>query len=204
MVGFDRDYGTLIGVLSVIMRFFVAINLNKKEKTRIFRAAKILQKLDMPVQWIDPDKYHILLKFLGDIPDDMIESVEQAIGRVASMTRTLDISVQGLGAFPTIRSPELIWIGVDPTPALRCLKQDLEWSLTEYGFKREPRAFHPHLTLGRTKGDDGAGSFRGLDEKAANIDFKSEIKIRKIDLMRSYVSDSDVRHIIHNSAKLGG
>lgn len=199
-----RDYGTLIGVLSVAMRCFVALSLNKKEKARIFRAAKILQELDMPVQWIDPDNYHINLKFLGDVPDDMIESVEQAIGRVALITRTLDIGVQGFGAFPTVRSPELIWIAVNPTPALRCLKQDLEWSLNKCGFKRETRAFQPHLTLGRTKGNDGAGSFRGFDEKAANIDYRSDFKIHKIDLMRSYISGSDTQYKIYSSAKFGG
>ena len=186
------------------MRFFVALNLNKKEKGRIFRATKILQELGMPVQWIDPDKYHITLRFLRDVPDDMIESVEQAIGRVALMTRTLDINVQGFGAFPTIRSPKLIWIGVSPTPALRCLKQDLEWSLTKCGFERETRAFHPHLTLGRTSGNDGAGSFRGLDEKAANIDYRSDIRIHKIDLMRSYASDDGAQYTLHSSAKFGG
>ena len=120
------------------------------------------------------------------------------------MTRTLDINVQGFGAFPTIRSPKLIWIGVNPTPALRCLKQDLEWSLTKCGFEREPRSFHPHLTLGRTSGNDGAGSFRGLDEKAANIDYSSDIRIHKIDLMRSYTSDDGAQHILHSSAKFGG
>jgi len=186
------------------MRCFVALSLNKKDKARIFRATKMLQELDMPVEWIDPKNYHITLKFLGDVPDDMIESVEQAIGRVALMTPSLEISVQSFGAFPTIRSPKLIWIGVDPTPALRCLKQDLEWSLNKCGFKRETKTFQPHLALGRARGHDGAGSFRGLDEKATNIDYRSDIKIHKIDLIRSHMSDIGAQYDIYSSAKFGG
>jgi 2'-5' RNA ligase len=56
------------------------------------------------------------------------------------------------------------------------------------GFERETRAFHPHLTLGRAGAEDGAGVFRGLDDKAASLAYQGQIMVRKLDLMRSHLS----------------
>ena len=186
------------------MRLIVALNLPKKEKDRIYRAARVLRDSELPVRWVESDKFHITLKFLGDVPEDRIEGVEAAVGRVAQTTGALELSVGGFGAFPTIRRPQVIWVGVEPTPALRCLKQDLEWALTDCGFDRETRAFHPHLTLGRAEAKNGAGAFRGLDERAAGLTYKGEVKVRKLDLMRSRLSKAGAIYSLHCSTKLEG
>ena len=186
------------------MRFFVALNLPKKERDRIHRAVRVLRDSELPVRWIEPDKYHITLKFLGDVSEDRIEAVEQAIGRVAQATGVLELGVSGFGAFPTIRRPQVIWVGVEPTPALRCLKQDLERALTVCGFDRETRAFHPHLTLGRADAQNGAGAFRGLDERAAALTYRGEVKVRKLDLMRSRLSKTGARYSLHRSTTFEG
>ena len=170
------------------MRLFVALNLPKKERDRIHRASRILRESELPVRWVEPEHYHVTLKFLGEVAEDRLEGVEDALNHVASTTGRLDLAVEGLGAFPTIRRPQVIWVGVEPSPALRCLKQDVEWALMGCGFDRETRAFHPHLTLGRADAEDGAGAFRGLDEKAANLVYQGQVMVRKLDLMRSHLS----------------
>ena len=186
------------------MRLFVALNLPKKEKDRIYRAARVLRESNLPVKWVEPEKYHITLKFLGEVADDRIESVEEAVGRVAHATGALHLAVEGFGAFPTIRRPQVMWVGVEPTPALRALKQDLEWALTDCGFDRETRAFHPHLTLGRAEERNGAGAYRGLDERAAGLVYKGEVKVRKLDLMRSHLSKSGAHYSLHRSKTFEG
>jgi 2'-5' RNA ligase len=186
------------------MRLFVALNLPKKEKDRIFRAARVLRDFELPVRWLEPDKFHITLKFLGDVTEERIEAVEEAVGRVAHATGALELEIGGFGAFPTIRRPQVIWVGIEPTPAIRCLKQDLEWALTDCGFDRETRAFHPHLTLGRSEGQNGAGAFRGLDDRAAGLTYRGEIKVRKLDLMRSRLSKAGASYSLHRSTTFGG
>ncbi len=186
------------------MRLFVALNLPKKEKDRLYRAARVLRDSKLPVRWVEPEKYHITLKFLGDVSEDRVEAVEEALGRVALTTGALDLAVKGFGAFPTIRRPHVIWVGVEPTPALRALKQDLEWALTDSGFERETRAFHPHLTLGRAEARNGAGAFRELDEKAAALTYRGEITVRKLDLMRSHPSKAGARYTLHRSSAFEG
>ena len=170
------------------MRLFVALNLTKKERDRIYRASKVLRECDLPVRWVDAEHYHVTLKFLGEVPEDRMEGVQDALDKVASTTTQLDLAVEGFGAFPTIRRPQVIWVGIEPSPALRCLKQDVEWALMSCGFERETRAFHPHLTIGRADAQDGAGAFRGLDDKAAGLAYQGQVKVRKLDLMRSQLS----------------
>ena len=157
------------------------------------------------MRWREPEHYHVTLKFLGEVTENRLEGVQAALDHVASKTGHLDLEVKGFGAFPTIRHPTVIWIGIEPSPALRCLKQDIEWALMGCGFDRETRAFHPHLTLGRADAQDGAGAFRGLDEKAASLNYLGQVKVRKLDLMRSHLSKSDTpRYTLHRSNAFEG
>ena len=154
------------------MRLFVALNLAKKERERVYRASRPLRDEGLPVRWVEPDAYHITLKFLGEVGEQRLEAIGQALEKVATSNTPLELDLREFGAFPTIRRPRVLWIGVEPTPALRCLKQDIEWALSDWGFERDTQAFHPHISLGRANADDGAGAFRGLDELAAGLSYK--------------------------------
>ena len=119
---------------SGVMRLFIAINIPKKEKDRIQRASRPLLQADLPVRWVEPDNFHLTLKFLGEVRPEQAPDVEGVLERIATATQPFDLEVGGFGAFPTIRRPRVLWVGIEPSPALRCLKQDLEWALTDYGF----------------------------------------------------------------------
>jgi 2'-5' RNA ligase len=186
------------------MRIFIALNLPKKERERIHRAARALRDEGLPVRWVSPDAYHVTLKFLGDVRPERVAGIEAALGRVAESTAPFALDLGGFGAFPTIRNPRVVWLGVDASPELRCLKQDLEWGLVDSGFEAETRAFHPHLTLGRSRGSDGAGAFRGLDHLVAGMSFQGKVQIRTVDLMRSRLSREGARYSLVSSARLGG
>lgn len=186
------------------MRAFIALNLPKKERQRIHRAARLLRDAELPVRWVEPDNLHITLKFLGELRPERLQAVEETLARVAEGTAPFTLNLSGFGAFPTIRRPRVIWLGVDATPELRCLKQDLEWALSDCGFDAETRAFHPHLTLGRADAGDGAGAFRGLDEVVAGMDFHAEVTLHTVDLMRSHLSRAGARYSVVSNAKLVG
>ena len=117
------------------MRVFVALNLPKKERERIYRAARPLRDGELPVRWVEPDAFHVTMKFLGEVRQDRIPDVHEALGRVAASTPPFSIRLGGFGAFPTIRKPRVIWLGVGASPELRCLKQDIEWGLSDCGFE---------------------------------------------------------------------
>lgn len=184
------------------MRLFIGLNLPKKQRRRIHRAARILHEEEMPVRWIDPDNFHLTLKFLGQVRPDRIPGVEEAMAKVADQTTKFEVDFEGFGAFPTIRRPRVLWLGIDATPELRCLKQDLEWALGDCGFEPETRAFHPHVTLGRVEKGKGAGAFRGLDDMVADMEFKGTINVHTLDLMRSHLSKDGARYSVVSGARL--
>ena len=186
------------------MRVFIGINIPKKERIRVHRAVRGLREGDLPVRWIEPDNFHIALKLLGEVRRDRLPVIEEALERVGAGTRAFTTTLAGFGGFPTVRHPDVIWIGAGASAEFRCMKQELEWALADVGFVAETRAFHPHITLGRADEARGAGAFRGLDTMLADLDLEVEVKVkvRTIDLMRSQLSKGDHRHSVLSRVRL--
>lgn len=184
------------------MRLFVAVNLPDDVRERIRAVSASLEEKGYPVRWLPPENYHLTLKFLGEVRNERVPTVSRVVERVASQTGAFSMDITGVGAFPTIRRPRVLWVGVTPSPALRCLKQDLEWALAEHGFERETRAFHPHVTIGRADSKDGAGVFRGLDKVAAELELRETVPVHSVDVMRSQLSRKGARYSVVSTAEL--
>ena len=184
------------------MRLFVALNLPKKDREHIHRATRKLRDEELPVRWVGVDGLHITLKFLGEVRRERLEQVQEAMSRVAASTKAFKTKYGGFGAFPSVRQPRVIWLGVKATPELRCLKQDLEYSFGDIGFDAETRAFHPHVTLGRAEEREGAGAFRTLDDMLSGLDCKGDVKVGTVDLMRSQVGPGGSKYTLISSAPL--
>ena len=96
--------------------------------------------------------------------------------------------VEGLGCFPNPKRPRVLWAGVtEDTGGLKALQRDVEKSLVPLGFEPENRAFHPHLTLGRSKRGIRSGDQRRLGEvlAAADVGELGKIQVQSFQLMRS-------------------
>ncbi len=186
------------------MRLFLALNLPKKERQRIERSSRPLRERELPVRWVDIEEYHVTLKFLGSLREARVEAIREIMEKVGAATAAFDLTFGEFGAFPTIRRPEVLWVGVNASPELRCLKQDLEWGLAEHGFSRETRAFHPHITLGRADPDGLPGAFRGVDELVTEMTLSGSVTVRSIDLMQSQLGASGRTYSILESVRLTG
>lgn len=184
------------------MRLFVAINLPAAERRRIHRGTAPLREAELPVRWVDPDHFHVTLKFLGEVRREEVDRVQEAVARAAEGNGPFEARVGGFGAFPTVRRPRVLWIGIEPSPSLRCVKQDLEWALADAGYERETRPFHPHVTLGRAADDRGAGAFRGLDDVAAAMDYSGSFPVRTLDLVSSRLGPEGPRYKVVSSSRL--
>lgn len=100
-------------------------------------------------RWIDPENYHVTLRFIGDIDDRTADEVVAALDRVRA--RNVTVRLSGLGAFGS-KKPHSVWARVEPNPALMELQADLERALQRIGLPAEGRKFTPHVTVGRLKG----------------------------------------------------
>lgn len=184
------------------MRLFVAINLPAAERRRIHRETAPLREAGLPVRWVEPAHFHVTLKFLGEIRREDMEGVQEAVAKAADGNGPFEARVGGFGAFPTIRRPRVLWMGIEPSPSLRSVKQDLEWALADAGYERETRAFHPHVTLGRASDERGAGAFRELDEVAASMDYAGTFPVRTLDVVRSRLGPEGPRYKIVSTSRL--
>ena len=187
---------------TIAMRLFIALNLPEREKDRIHRTVRRLKEARAPVRWVDPVNYHVTLAFLGEVPLERVGPVRDALNRVASKTRGFTMELKGIGAFPTLRRPRVIWLGIKASSRLRRLDRDLERALGPIGFEGDGRAFHPHVTLGRVKTKGGSGTFPHLQEMGAKLDHRAQIEMRRVDLMRSHLSKSGVRYSLMESGTL--
>lgn len=102
------------------------------------------------LRWVSPRNIHLTLKFLGEIAPDLISSVAAAVKAAARTAPPMELAVQGMGIFPGVRRPRVVWIGLGgETERLGQVHADLEKGLAAIGFQRESRPLRAHLTLAR-------------------------------------------------------
>jgi RNA 2',3'-cyclic 3'-phosphodiesterase len=176
------------------MRLFIALNLPPEERDRLYQATEPLRGAGLPVRWVEAAGIHVTLKFLGEVRGDKLDAIKQAVRTAAGKSTVFRTTVGGFGAFPTLRRPRVLWVGVAATPEMRCLKHDLEWELARLGYEREVRAFVPHITLGRAAADRGAGDFRMLEDLIRQVDYGSALEVESLDVMRSHLSPAGARY----------
>ena len=101
-------------------------------------------------RWIDPDNYHLTLRFIGDIPDRMADELTVELQRVVAMP-AFNISLAGVGVFGT-KKPHSLYVKVEESPDLRRLQAMHERICQSLGMPPEQRKFTPHVTIARLRG----------------------------------------------------
>lgn len=135
-----------------LIRTFVAVELAPSVQQALDSVQRKLRQEGVPVRWVAPEKIHLTLKFLGEIPLQQAKAVGDAAARVAVESQPFDLEAVGVGVFPNERRPRVIWVGVEGDVGDVCrLQAHLENSCAGLGFPPERRPFSPHLTLGRVR-----------------------------------------------------
>jgi 2'-5' RNA ligase len=103
------------------------------------------------IKWVEPENFHLTLKFLGDVNLHLTGPIAQVLRSRAQIYSPFEIEPDGLGIFGNITTPRVIWYGFRENSMLTTLQQGIEESMSGLGFAREQRNFSPHLTIGRIK-----------------------------------------------------
>lgn len=104
-------------------------------------------------RWIDPDNYHITLRFIGDIDDRDADEVADALGRIHRTP--VEIRLGGLSVFGS-KKPHSVFAAVEPSPQLAELQAEQERIIQRLGLPPERRKFTPHVTICRLRGTSAA------------------------------------------------
>ena len=181
------------------MRSFVALLLSEAAREAVAAEIDRLRPWSRAVAWVPPPNLHVTLRFLGDQTPDRLREVEGALAETAASCSPFSMMLVGLGAFPSLDRPRILWVGVsEGAAAARALQLGVDAALDTRGFGREARPWHPHLTIGRVFDDRGwrreaRPALREAVAGAAARPF-GLVPVRAVSLMRSDLSPRGARY----------
>ncbi len=138
------------------IRSFIGIEIDDGVRAAAEAVQLELAETGAEVKWEKPSNFHVTLVFLGDVADRALADLFIAVGKAAKTEPSFQMTVSGIGAFPTPRRPKVVWGGIAAgADALTRLHAAMEEPLTDLGlYRREDRGYTPHLTLGRVSGEE--------------------------------------------------
>jgi 2'-5' RNA ligase len=171
-----------------LIRSFLAVELPEAIRKRIEEIQADLSSSNSDVRWVRPEKIHLTLKFFGNIEEPRVDAITKSIEPLVAGTPHFSLEVRGMGVFPNIRNPRIIWMGlIDEKQVLNPLQKQMESALETIGFQVEDRPFRPHLTLGRMN------SGRGKNELIGKIEKYKEERFGDFEVERFVLFKSDLR-----------
>jgi 2'-5' RNA ligase len=189
-------------------RLFIAIELPHEILKAIVQIQTGLKKEipDRAVRWTRPEGIHLTLKFLGDVRPGQLDALKAGLSQAVSGHSRIELGIRGLGCFPNLARPRVLWLGVlGDIEALRALQADVEQTIAPLGFPTEERGFSPHLTLARTPQEARRDELAQIGEIVQKRDVEQLIswQVKAISLMRSHLKPDGAQYTCVSDAALG-
>lgn len=171
------------------IRCFIAIEIPERIQTKLTEIQKALRPKIGRASWTKVGNFHLTLKFLGDIEHDSINEISASLQKIAESQSPFSIEIGGVGAFPNLARPRVLWIGLKRgAPLTVKLAHAVNHGLVEFGFEKDTR-FHPHFTLARLKDQVNLNTFINLFKKFETLD-EASLTVDKITLVKSELHPS--------------
>jgi len=134
------------------IRCFIALDLSDEVRGQLAQLVDLWRREPADVRWTPAGNIHLTLKFLGEVGE--LAPIHDAVAAVCRERPPFSFVVRGVGGFPSLRRPRVLWAGVDSDATVE-LAADLGCALEPLGFAPDERTFRPHLTLGRVRSQRG-------------------------------------------------
>ena len=174
------------------IRSFIAIELTEELKVKLGQLeAQLKSGQQLRVKWVDPEAIHLTLKFLGNIAAGRTGEIARAMEEAAQGVPPFHLEVKGLGAFPSLKRVQVVWVGVGGEVEKLCeLQRRIESNLARLGFAPESRPFTGHLTLGRVRDQATPDERERLGQLIAGTAFEIDcaLPVGAVSLMRSQLT----------------
>lgn len=138
------------------MRTFIAIDLPPAIQQQLLTTQELLrQRMDAAgisrvVRWTAVKNMHLTLRFLGETSAAQRADLHAALSTITASQSRFELGLDGLGCFPNLRRPTVIWLGIGgDLGALNALQAQIEAAVCATGFPPDKRAYSPHLTSAR-------------------------------------------------------
>lgn len=184
------------------VRLFLAINFDPPLRDALYAAAAPLRAACPAIRWTAAERLHLTVKFLGAQSPELEPALCEAMDEVAARHGATELVLGGIGAFPNVRRPRVVWIGVVPDPALARLAGDVDAACARVGLPREERPFRPHVTLGRVRPGTPPAALRSLAPVAESIAVRAHAAAGTLDLMESRSDAAGHRYVVRHRSTL--
>ncbi|MDR7417599.1 MAG: RNA 2',3'-cyclic phosphodiesterase [Armatimonadota bacterium] len=133
-------------------RTFISVELSDEIRRRAAALQDDLRAAGVRLRWVKPHHLHFTLRFLGELSTAQVALAVVATREAAAEIAPFAVTLAGLGAFPTLERPQVIWIGTSAgAESLETLAARVSEALAREHFGPDRRPFRAHLTLGRVR-----------------------------------------------------
>lgn len=184
-------------------RLFLAFDLPDDVAGAVGDIQQKIREHDLNVKWVARQNLHLTVKFLGDVSAGGVAQVKKAAAAAVQAVPALTVRVRCAGAFPDMRRPRAVWVGLsgDTAGLIRC-HDVLDDRLEQAGFEKDNRRFNAHITMGRIKGRVDTG--RLADAMRPFLDFQSrEFAMDRLILYKSDLQPSGPVYTVLERFHLG-
>ncbi len=186
-------------------RTFIAVEAVDGVHAQAMSVIDRLRTFGSHVKWVEPENLHWTLQFLGDLKDEEVAEVCRRVQKVVADVEPFSLTGNGVGAFPKIDRPRVLWLGAEEGTEPFChLQSAIEQGLDAMGFRGENRRFVPHLTLGRV-GPGGETNTAFAEQLCVLSDFAGgQMFVDEVTVYQSEPQRSGPKYVPLAHLKLGG
>ncbi len=187
------------------LRLFWAVRIPGPVQAGLAAVQDRLKEAGADVKWVEPENFHLTVRFLGAVGPEMVEVITAAVRRAAATRAGFRLRLSGGGAFPGAARPRVIWVAVGgDVERMVQLHRQVEAVLKPLGFPPEGN-FTPHLTLGRVRSPQGAGALTPLIGKLGGDGEEIGVfTVESMCLMESRLTRLGPHYTVLRQVNLGG
>jgi 2'-5' RNA ligase len=183
------------------VRAFIAAPLEGPVYDKIVLLQRDLAAVLPSVRWVRPETMHLTLAFLGDISEESLEKIGKSMLSIGDIFAPVDVTIGGLGAFPSLNRPRVVWLGLEGDQPLLDLQAAVADMLLKLQMPWDDKPFKPHLTLGRCR-----QPVPHIDQRLAPF-MRSQcghLNISRLVLYESRLTSQGAVHLPRNETMLTG
>jgi len=179
-------------------RLFIAIALPDAVRLAIETAQGELRAVlhAKSIRWTRRDQFHLTLRFLGGVDVQQVERLNESVRSVCEGFGDLQLSASGLGVFPGVRRPRVVWAGIDDRAGrLSALQRSIQTATEPFTSEPSEDRFRGHVTLARCRdvNRSEATALAAMVGKMAARSF-GEWRVPDVEVIRSETLPSGSRY----------
>lgn len=175
--------------MSEVLRVFIGIDISDYNVlNNLIKIRDSLVETGADLKPVSNENLHITIRFIGEIPMYVVNSICNELSKLTY--KPFKVKVQGIGVFPSISRPRVIWAGItEGIDELTYIHETIEKMLRKLGIPPDREKFVPHITLARVRSDRNLSKLTKLISNMVTYDFGVFI-VNEIVLKRSILTPS--------------